>query len=218
MTSITDTVALPRPGRLQIRRRADPDVLCFNIDFKDEEKVLVWRAAIEQQVKACKELAEQSELVESLPSSDFAWMHEGGLVNPHAQQESDDDSYDDDDDIVYRILEPVAAGEATQFPKLFKVRVAYKGNFVTLMISTNITYQRFINRIDAKVGRFSSNSISRGQLKLRYFDEDGDFVSVICDEDLQLALAEKEQRFKGLAPSIVKVNFYCVDSQPTAEQ
>jgi len=86
------------------------------------------------------------------------------------------------------------------------------------MISTNITYQSFIDRIDAKVERLSSNSISRGQLKLRYRDEDGDFVSVICDEDLQLALAEEEQRFKRLAPGIVEVHFSCVDSQPTTEQ
>jgi len=123
---------------------------------------------------------------------------------------------------VYRDLseipESAPASEATRFPKQLKARIEYNGNFLTLMISTNITYQSFIDRIDAKVERLSSNSISRGQLKLRYRDEDGDFVSVICDEDLQLALAEEEQRFKRLAPGIVEVHFSCVDSQPTTEQ
>jgi len=77
MSSMTEAVELQHPGTLQIWWRGVPDVECFTIDFKDEKKVPVWRAVIEQQIKACKEQSERGESL--LP--DFPWMR---------------DNYDDD--------------------------------------------------------------------------------------------------------------------------
>ena len=51
-------------------------------------------------------------------------------------------------------------------PTQLKVKVNCDGNYVTLVVAFNITYQSLIDRIDAKVGRFSNNAISRGTMRL----------------------------------------------------
>lgn len=75
-------------------------------------------------------------------------------------------------------------------PTQLKVKVNCDGNYVTLVVAFNITYQSLIDRIDAKVGRFSTNSIGRGTMRLRYKDEDGDFVTISSDDDIQMAFQE----------------------------
>jgi len=59
-----------------------------------------------------------------------------------------------------------------------------------LVVAFNITYQSLIDRIDAKVGRFSNNAIARGTMRLRYQDEDGDFVTIESDDDIYIAFQE----------------------------
>ena len=76
-------------------------------------------------------------------------------------------------------------------PTQLKVKVNCDGgNYVTLVVAFNITYQSLIDRIDAKVGRFSNNAIARGTMRLRYRDEDGDFVMIESDDDIQIAFTE----------------------------
>lgn len=75
-------------------------------------------------------------------------------------------------------------------PTQLKVKVNCDGNYVTLVVAFNITYQSLIDRIDAKVGRFSTNAIARGTMRLRYRDEDGDFVTIESDDDIQIAFQE----------------------------
>lgn len=75
-------------------------------------------------------------------------------------------------------------------PTQLKVKVNCDGNYVTLVVAFNITYQSLIDRIDAKVGRFSNNAISRGTMRLRYKDEDDDFVTIESDDDIQIAFQE----------------------------
>lgn len=75
-------------------------------------------------------------------------------------------------------------------PTQLKVKVNVDGNYVTLVVAFNITYQTLIDRIDAKVGRFSSKAIARGTMRLRYRDEDGDFVTIESDDDIQIAFQE----------------------------
>lgn len=76
-------------------------------------------------------------------------------------------------------------------PTQLRVRVnCDSGNYVTLVVQINTTYQSLIDRIDAKLGRFTNSSIGKGSLKLRYRDEDGDFVMIESDDDIQIVISD----------------------------
>jgi cell division control protein 24 len=95
-------------------------------------------------------------------------------------------------------------------PTSFKVKVNVDGNYVTLVVPFNITYQSLIDRIDAKVGRFSNNAISRGTMRLRYQDEDGDFVTIESDDDLYLAIQEwREAQRQGFQGQFGEIELFC---------
>jgi hypothetical protein len=119
-----------------------------------------------------------------------------------------------------RSLVPVTATSTSPsplppYPTPIVARVQCQGNYVTLVISTNVTYQSLIDRIDAKVGRFSINSIVKGTLKLRYCDDDGDNVNISNDDDLQLALNEVRHRpairEASMEGRLGEVDFSCID-------
>lgn len=97
-------------------------------------------------------------------------------------------------------------------PSQLKVKVNCDGNYVTLVVAFSITYQSLIDRIDAKVGRFSNNAISRGTMRLRYRDEDGDFVTIASDDDIQIAFQEWRDSQKLLHPNggqIGEIELFC---------
>ncbi|EFX06307.1 Rho guanyl nucleotide exchange factor [Grosmannia clavigera kw1407] len=97
-------------------------------------------------------------------------------------------------------------------PTQLKVKVNYdSSNYMTLVVAFNITYQSLIDRIDAKLARFTDSSIGKGMLKLRYQDEDGDFVSIGSDDDIQIAFMEwcdglKNQYNAGVS----EIELFCV--------
>lgn len=97
-------------------------------------------------------------------------------------------------------------------PTQLKVKVNCDGNYVTLVVAFNITYQSLIDRIDAKVGRFSNNAISRGTMRLRYRDEDGDFVTIESDDDIQIAFQEwrEEQRQQYHTGLLGEIELFCL--------
>jgi len=78
-------------------------------------------------------------------------------------------------------------------------------------VAFNITYQSLIDRIDAKVGRFSNNAIARGTMRLRYQDEDGDFVTIESDDDIQLAFQEwrEEQQSQFQGGQLGEIELFC---------
>lgn len=96
-------------------------------------------------------------------------------------------------------------------PTQLKVKVNCDGNYVTLVVAFNITYQSLIDRIDAKVGRFSNNAIARGTMRLRYQDEDGDFVTIESDDDIHIAFQEwREQQRDGLTTGMLgEIELFC---------
>lgn len=91
-------------------------------------------------------------------------------------------------------------------------RIDFQGDFVSIVIDTNLTYQSLIDRIGAQVGRFP---IARGTLKLRYCDDDGDNVNISNDDDLQLALNEATHRQVNreafMQGRLGEVYFSCID-------
>ncbi|KAI5461985.1 Pleckstrin homology domain-containing protein [Mariannaea sp. PMI_226] len=97
-------------------------------------------------------------------------------------------------------------------PTQLKVRVNCEtGNYVTLVVAFNITYQSLIDRIDAKLARFTTSSIGKGLLKLRYRDEDGDFVTIESDDDIQIAFMEWREGVRNMySGGVGEIELFCV--------
>jgi cell division control protein 24 len=98
-------------------------------------------------------------------------------------------------------------------PTQLKVKVnCDSGNYMTLVVAFNITYQSMIDRIDAKLSRFTGSSIGKGNLKLRYRDEDGDFVNIDSDEDIQIAFLEHGEgsRNQYNIGGVGEIELFCV--------
>ncbi len=98
-------------------------------------------------------------------------------------------------------------------PTQLKVKVNCDGNYVTLVVAFNITYQSLVDRIDAKVGRFSNSAIAQGTMRLRYRDEDGDYVTIESDDDIQIAFQEwresqKQQYHQG---QLGEIELFCLN-------
>lgn len=96
-------------------------------------------------------------------------------------------------------------------PNQLKVKVNYDGgNYFTLVAQFNITYQSLVDRIDVKLARLTNSSIARGDLKLRYRDEDGDFVTIESDEDIQIAISEWRETHASLPGAMGEIELFCV--------
>ncbi|OAA56132.1 Rho guanyl nucleotide exchange factor [Niveomyces insectorum RCEF 264] len=107
---------------------------------------------------------------------------------------------------------PGAVNTDLPIPTQLKVKVNYDtSNYMTLVVAFNITYQSLIDRIDAKLARFTNSSIGKGHLKLRYRDEDGDFVSIKSDDDIQIAFMEWRDGVRNMYNAGVgEIELFCV--------
>jgi cell division control protein 24 len=86
------------------------------------------------------------------------------------------------------------------------------GRYFTLVAQYNITYQSLVDRIDVKLARHtqSNTSIAKGDLKLRYRDEDGDFVTIESDEDIQIAISEWREAQGSTPGGLGEIELFCV--------
>jgi cell division control protein 24 len=91
-----------------------------------------------------------------------------------------------------------------------KVHCPSAGSTMTLVVSTNISYQSLKDRIDAKLQRSTNVSLSAGQVKLKYIDED-DYVSIQSDEDVQTAFEtwKEQQRDQIMAGALGEIELFC---------
>lgn len=112
-----------------------------------------------------------------------------------------------------------ALGSATQgsnsdmpIPTQLKVKVnCDTGTYVTLVVPFNITYQSLIDRIDVKLARFTNSSIGKGNLRLRYRDEDSDLVTIESDDDIQVAFLEWREGARNMYTNGVgEIELFCV--------
>jgi len=104
----------------------------------------------------------------------------------------------------------IPSGNDLDMPTQLKVKVNCDGNYVTLVVAFNITYQSLIDRIDAKLLRFSTNAIGRGTMRLRYQDEDGDFVTIASDDDIQMAFQEwSEAQRDSMNGGLGEIELFC---------
>lgn len=81
------------------------------------------------------------------------------------------------------------------------------GTYVTLVVPFNITYQSLSDRIDGKLARFTNSSISKGNLRLKYSDEDGDLVTIESDDDI---LEWRESANSHYTNGVGEIELYCV--------
>jgi cell division control protein 24 len=107
--------------------------------------------------------------------------------------------------------EPEAEEQEGFMPTQLKAKVNFDDNYVTLVIATNILFRSLTDRVDAKLARFTNRSIGNKTVRLRYRDEDGDFVTIDSDEAVQLAFMEwREQHRDMLAKGLVgEIQLYC---------
>lgn len=107
---------------------------------------------------------------------------------------------------------PMSGSSDAPFQSQLKVKVnCDSGNYVTLVAAFNITYQSLIDRIDAKLNRFTNSSIHRGDLRLRYRDEDGDFVNIESDEDIQIAFSDWRENIRSMySGGMGEIELFCV--------
>ncbi|KIX02937.1 uncharacterized protein Z518_06487 [Rhinocladiella mackenziei CBS 650.93] len=75
-------------------------------------------------------------------------------------------------------------------PSQLKAKVCFDENYVSMIIASNIQFRSLADRIDAKLARFTNHSIASGSVRLRYRDEDGDFVLIDSDEAVHEALLD----------------------------
>ena len=99
----------------------------------------------------------------------------------------------------------------SSLPAQLKAKVCFDNNYITLVIHSNIQFSSLTDRIDAKLSRFTRHSIKSGDVRLRYRDEDGDFVSIDSDEAVMEAFLDwKETRADRIAAGQVgEIMLYC---------
>lgn len=99
-----------------------------------------------------------------------------------------------------------------QFPSQLKVKVhcPSAGTTMTLVVSTNISYQSLKDRIDAKLQRATDVSLAGGTVRLKYMDED-DYITIQSDEDVQTAFEtwREQQRDQFVAGQLGEIELYC---------
>lgn len=113
-----------------------------------------------------------------------------------------------------RILSPLTSPPVNDHlptPTQLKVKVSFENNYVTLVVGTNISYQSLVDRIDAKLSRFTSLAIGKGTIRLRYIDEDGDQVTIRSDEDIQIAFSDwrEQQRSQLIQGQLGEIQLFC---------
>ena len=86
---------------------------------------------------------------------------------------------------------PTAAPEIA-YPTQLKVKIFFDPapSHVTIVVPIVIKHRSLVDRIDSKMVKISSASISKGTARLRYKDMDGDNVCVDSDDDVQLAIED----------------------------
>ena len=104
-------------------------------------------------------------------------------------------------------------GQDTAIPTQLKVKVhcPSAGSTMVLVVSTNISFQSLKDRIDAKLQRSTSVSLGSGQVKLKYIDSDGTYVSIQCDDDVQEAFEnwKEQQRDVHSSGGLGEIELFC---------
>lgn len=113
-----------------------------------------------------------------------------------------------------RNMSPPLASDHSNIPSQLKVKVhcPSAGSSMVLVVSTNISFQSLKDRIDAKLQRSTAVSLASGQVKLKYLDSDGTYVSIQCDDDVQEAFENWQEQQRDLNPGggqLGEIELFC---------
>lgn len=100
----------------------------------------------------------------------------------HSHQQSIDRT------LSYQATPPSTNSES--MPSQLRAKIRFDDNYVSMIIPVNITFRSLTDRIDTKLARFTNHAISTGTVKLRYWDQDGDYVLIDSDEAVSEALLD----------------------------
>ena len=92
-----------------------------------------------------------------------------------------------------------------------KVHCNQAGSMMTVVVSTNISFQSLKDRIDAKLQRSTSVSLGSGQVKLKYLDDDT-YVTISTDDDLQEAFETWKEQQRDMNPGgqqLGEIELFC---------
>lgn len=105
----------------------------------------------------------------------------------------------------------VTQDEDPPMPTQLKARVNFDNNYVTLVVASNILFRSLTDRVDAKLARFTDRSIGNNSVRLRYQDEDGDFITIDSDEAVQLAFMEWRDQHQDMLASgqVGEIQLFC---------
>lgn len=89
------------------------------------------------------------------------------------------------------------------YPPQLKVKILFDPppSHVTIVVPITIRFHTLVDRIDSKMGKVNTSSITKGSARLRYRDRDDDLIVINSDEDVADAIEEWGQSTK---PSFVK--------------
>jgi cell division control protein 24 len=114
---------------------------------------------------------------------------------------------------------PSSDGEAFM-PSQLKAKVRFDDNYISIVIASNIQFRSLIDRIDAKLARFTNHSIGSGSVRLKYQDEDDDFIWIDSDEAIHEALLDWRETHveKIAAGQLAEILLYAqsVNGEPIA--
>jgi cell division control protein 24 len=105
-------------------------------------------------------------------------------------------------------------------PSQLKAKVRFDDNYISIVIASNIQFRSLIDRIDAKLARFTNHSIGSGSVRLKYQDEDDDFIWIDSDEAIHEALLDWRETHveKIAAGQLAEILLYAqsVNGEPIA--
>lgn len=118
--------------------------------------------------------------LQAIPHSEPRQYHEGGYADASLQV----------------IQSPPAPTTGTSndsgapLPTQLKVKIHFdpQPSHVTIVVPIIIKHRSLVDRIDSKMTKISSASISKDTARLRYRDEDGDMITINTDDDVQIAI------------------------------
>ncbi|ODQ63204.1 hypothetical protein NADFUDRAFT_84393 [Nadsonia fulvescens var. elongata DSM 6958] len=70
-----------------------------------------------------------------------------------------------------------------------KIKLIYLQDSFSLLVTSDVTYEDLIQKVDRKVSVYGKQAPN--PLRLKYMDEDGDFVTIHGDDDIQMAMESK---------------------------
>ncbi|KAI8371750.1 uncharacterized protein BYT42DRAFT_595148 [Radiomyces spectabilis] len=75
-------------------------------------------------------------------------------------------------------------------PGTVKVKLSYNDGIYVIVIPQEVTFYELMEKVEKKI-RFVANLRSDDILRLKYQDEDGDFITINSDEDVQMAFESR---------------------------